>query len=676
MVDPVIFKTLGFPAICAADGSAVPVKTRKALAVLGYLMRSQQLSETRVALGTLLWSDSDKHKAAVSLRQSVRHLRAVEQRVGLSIITADTVRISIIPGTVRCDVDEVHTCLSENSLPSLARAVELVQGDFLQGLDSIDPAFSEWLVVEQERVRATLLSKATSLLEILTRNGFSERATLVARFLLKLEPAQEFAHQVLIRMYLEQGQRERAVQEFRDCEREMRLHFDTAPSAETRALLNDKTRGEGNARGFAEKSEGDAHKARGAYKLVVPESLGLDTSRRDLAFPAIWIASSITTDPACGLLRTARDELVGGLSGFRYFDLFETAYWADGTSPVPQRVDHGDLGCFLLRLRADPVSENLYLQLDNYATGRVVFNDVIVREDLQNEERRQAVVSSVVCRIENSITSSLRRQSSTSPFSRWCQAHALAGEYNAKADERAWVLISDLEEMHGNFSQIYSAKANILLKRILLFPFAQSSVKPDAAEALRLTEYALSLDPWSSRNQRTYGWVRLVQRRYEDADRAFQKAHKAAPFDPINLMSVATGAAYLGHGDMAGRCVSRAFEAVASVPRFFYGYSAAVRFGQGDYSQAAEYAGRAPLEDISALLLRIAACSVVGQTEDAAFSVRRLYNLVGQQLAAPTSVVKTRLQQWVETSNLFQDETVSSLYAEALSGACALERVS
>jgi len=55
--------------LAGADGVEVPLKSRKAKAVLAYLARSPRMSRSREEIMALLWSDRAEAQARASLRQ-------------------------------------------------------------------------------------------------------------------------------------------------------------------------------------------------------------------------------------------------------------------------------------------------------------------------------------------------------------------------------------------------------------------------------------------------------------------------------------------------------------------------------------------------------------------------------------------------------------------------------
>ena len=118
--------------LAGADGAEVPLKSRKAKALLAYLARSPRMSRSREEIMALLWSDRAKAQARASLRQALVRLRKdlSEATVTALIVTNDTVAL---------DPDNV-------TIGAASPGEELLAGFHLH-----DPAFEDWL--RDERLR-------------------------------------------------------------------------------------------------------------------------------------------------------------------------------------------------------------------------------------------------------------------------------------------------------------------------------------------------------------------------------------------------------------------------------------------------------------------------------------------------------------------------------------------
>lgn len=115
----------GFSAV-GADGAEIPIKSRKAKALLAYLALPLGKPRSREEIMALLWSDRGEAQARASLRQVLTGLRKDlgEQAINALRITDDAVSLDPRKATVE-----------------VANAGE----ELLAGFHLHDPAFEEWL---------------------------------------------------------------------------------------------------------------------------------------------------------------------------------------------------------------------------------------------------------------------------------------------------------------------------------------------------------------------------------------------------------------------------------------------------------------------------------------------------------------------------------------------------
>ena len=118
--------------LAGAEGAEVPLKSRKAKALLAYLARSPKMSRSREEIMALLWSDRGKAQARASLRQALVRLR---KDLGEAAVTA----LIVTNDTVALDPDNV-------TIGAASPGEELFAGFHLH-----EPAFEDWL--RDERLR-------------------------------------------------------------------------------------------------------------------------------------------------------------------------------------------------------------------------------------------------------------------------------------------------------------------------------------------------------------------------------------------------------------------------------------------------------------------------------------------------------------------------------------------
>jgi DNA-binding SARP family transcriptional activator len=640
------FACLGRPLLLDKTQDPVAVKTRKALAIIGYLSRMNGLSAPRETLADLLWSGADRVKAMQSLRQALRQLKTAENESGFDFVRSSPGLIQLDVNTFSSDLTQLLDLLSKGRATDFREAEDLWRGEFLTGFEEIDAEFADWLMIERERVKSEV---TTAAFQHLTQIDVEDGGTKVeagGRFLLKLDPALESAHRVLIRLYKKLGQQERAKQQFKDCEREMHLHLDADPDKETRALLDADSTQEWQAAEFNKPAPSP------------PVKNTHSNSADAIQLPEITIFSATSSGINLSDARNLKDEIVAGLSSFRSFDLYQAEYFGEDEVPSPSLVQAHELGSYLLRFRHNERSSKIAVQFEDRTDGRIVFNEIV---DLKQWESLQAAASQTISRIHLFSTGKLRNPNNSAAFARWCQAEALLWDFDPQSDRKALQLLSDLEQHHNNFSMIFSAKALINMKQLIHYPIEDRELGLAMDAILSLSEHAVMLDPWQPFNQRAYGWALIQSNMSDQARRAFMHAGRLNSVDPANLMSVAEGLAFSGDVVLARQKADMAMELVTSVPRLFYEYYSNIFFASEDYDSAAQFIEKASYSSISGLTTRIAALLCAGKEEEALLVLER-HGDNYSKIAKNTGLGQQNPEEWAEKVNFFQDPKTRANY--------------
>ncbi len=229
------------------QGQSVNIDTRKALALLAYLLIEGK-PQSRDTLAALLWPESDQTAARGALRRTLSPLRTA-----LSDNLADFGReiITLHPESgLWCDVLTFQNALNEcrthghpkdqscpRCLPSHEMAADLYRGDFMAGFSLRDStAFDDWQFFETDRLRRELAGVLEQLVTIYQEKGDSPAAIDQARRWFNLDPLNETAHRALISLYAQSGQRNAALRQYRECVRILDQELGVPPLDETTRL--------------------------------------------------------------------------------------------------------------------------------------------------------------------------------------------------------------------------------------------------------------------------------------------------------------------------------------------------------------------------------------------------------------------------------------------------------
>ncbi len=249
-----ILRLLGEPRLLYEGASLTRLLARKEQALLIYLACQPGQRFSREHLATLLWGEVPQSQARYNLRRALWHLRRVLDQVGLPLEACMTVEGSwvYVPPTARCWVDirdfeqVLQACFQDpqsrfspasEGVRRIRRALDLYQGDFLAGFFvSHAPNFEEWLTLERERLFLLLLRALTSLIQGFIARGERDEAIAACQRLLVLDPLQEDAHRLLMRLYWETGQRAQALRQYRTYRGLLQRELGIEPLEETQDL--------------------------------------------------------------------------------------------------------------------------------------------------------------------------------------------------------------------------------------------------------------------------------------------------------------------------------------------------------------------------------------------------------------------------------------------------------
>jgi DNA-binding SARP family transcriptional activator/pimeloyl-ACP methyl ester carboxylesterase len=229
------------------QGEPIELNLRKAMALLVYIAVSKR-EFSRDELAGLLWPENDQSSARANLR---RTLYIINKSIGEEILVTGKDTICLNPHlefwtdvemfresiSVPGFVDEIHSQVSPEKIPSLAAAIALYRGDFLAGFSLPDsPEFDQWQYFEAESLRGLLSEKLNLLISAYESQGNFLQALDHARQLLSIDQMNEPAHRTLMRLYEKSGQHSAALRQYLDCERILAQELGVSPEPETYEL--------------------------------------------------------------------------------------------------------------------------------------------------------------------------------------------------------------------------------------------------------------------------------------------------------------------------------------------------------------------------------------------------------------------------------------------------------
>src|SRR5262245_19604752 len=222
-----------------AAGKPLVFRTKKSRGLLAYLALGQGQMYAREHLASLLWGDGSDEQARHSLRQALSDLRKALRRVGPEILRSDPDGVALNPTALDVDVAAFERLVAEGTPQALARAAELYRGALLAGLNFKEEPWEEWLRAERDRLQELAVGALEKLLAHHTETGAGEAAIQIARRLLVLGPHDDAVHRSRMRLYLRQGRRASALQQYQVCLQTLQRELGVEPEAETRLLYQE-----------------------------------------------------------------------------------------------------------------------------------------------------------------------------------------------------------------------------------------------------------------------------------------------------------------------------------------------------------------------------------------------------------------------------------------------------
>jgi len=267
------------------NGQRITLKTRKAFAVLIYLVVSRQ-PHSRETLATLFWPEFSSERAFANLRGA---LQALTQALGEEWFAICRGDIAVKPSPdLFVDVQEFRRLLNHDNnhhapttsfaecLPSFQIAVDLYQQDFLHGFTLPDClAFDEWQAAHTDQLREQMSEALRQLVSHYTAQRDITSAIQYAQRWVEVCPWEEEAHRELMRAYAADYQRAAALQQYQACARILCEEFEAEPEPETQALYRAMLNGQ-----HANSASRNTNHARAetAAPIVPPNNLPAQTT--------------------------------------------------------------------------------------------------------------------------------------------------------------------------------------------------------------------------------------------------------------------------------------------------------------------------------------------------------------------------------------------------------------
>lgn len=214
----------GFSVVDTRSAARLPPRARRLVAYLAI----QQRPHARETLAESLWPGRTPRVSRLNLRQAVH----AERHSGHDLIHATREEAWLAPAVM---VDyHLVTARVRNLLADIADGATDLDPSNL--VDDLLPTWDEeWLVAERERFRELRLHGLERLTVLWLRRGCVGRAIDAALMATTVDPLRESSHALLIRAYLAEANRTRALDVYNSYRRRIRRELGVEPSAELAA---------------------------------------------------------------------------------------------------------------------------------------------------------------------------------------------------------------------------------------------------------------------------------------------------------------------------------------------------------------------------------------------------------------------------------------------------------
>ena len=239
-------KTLGGFTI-EMDGQRKRLTARVDEALLIYLIAHND-PIPRDTLTDLLWQKSDPQQASHNFRSALSRVRRVvgeyltvtRQTVGFDHKQPhyfDVAHFEAVLGAYIPHLEQPHG-IDDPTAQQLATAMELYRGDFLAGfrVRGSSAEFDSWRLLMQERLHTLASNALQQLTQHALDSGQWTSGIQYAAQLVRLDPLNETAHQLKMRLHVRDRDRSAALQQYETCRRILADELNVEPLPSTQQL--------------------------------------------------------------------------------------------------------------------------------------------------------------------------------------------------------------------------------------------------------------------------------------------------------------------------------------------------------------------------------------------------------------------------------------------------------
>ncbi len=573
MASPVVnLRLLGGFQLRLASGTPIDIVAKKTRALLAYLALPAGRDHAREKLVGLLWGDRDEEQARNSLRQALTELNRAFAHVKPSPLLKVHDTICLDVGVVEVDVEEFQRRAACDDADNLRKAAALYQGDLLNGIGVHDPAFEEWLRVEQQRLRDLVVTT----LEKLLSHEEGQDAIAVARRLLTLDPFREEGYRALMRLHAEAGEIGAALQQYETCRETLQRELSVEPSPETEALHRDIMERPKDRSALPTAPAPEPTQDKPSIAILPFENIGGDPAQQ-------YFSDGVSEDIITALSKFNSLFVIARNSSFQYRGAIEM-----------KRVGH-ELGVRYLvegSVRQSGEMTRVAAQLINAETGVHLWAESYDRKVEEifavQDELSRRIVSTLAVRLE---AHELARTKHKPPenmraYECWLHGKKLVDLHTADGFAAARQWFERAVQADPNYARGYSGLAYVYNMAPFYSDWGGSPLVHNHEQAFRFATKAVQLDEMDYMPHFVLGWCQLWRRNYGEATREFELALALNPNDADFLAYRGFFQIYMGEPEAAVETVEAAIRLNPHRPDWYIAHLVCALFMAKRYEEA------------------------------------------------------------------------------------------
>ncbi len=223
--------------------------TAKSLLAFLILQQYQQpynLGQRREVLANQLWQEHDPNQARRCLSTTLWRLRRelepakippgtflttpTNSTISFNFASDHWIDVTEFEANVEQGLRYSFDAMTGTEASYLEKARQLYTGDLFED------CYGDWVYSERERLNLLYLNCLARLMRFYDRERNYEKSLACGQEILNMDPLREQIHRYLMRLYLANGQRAKAIQQYEICEQVLAQELGIEPMVETKSL--------------------------------------------------------------------------------------------------------------------------------------------------------------------------------------------------------------------------------------------------------------------------------------------------------------------------------------------------------------------------------------------------------------------------------------------------------